>query len=68
MTLCSLLPMAAPAMVRDSGEIWLGLQVQHNFGDPSRDLGAVLRRRWSPSPASSASPTRPVTGRGCRTW
>ena len=40
--LCSLLPMAAPAMVRDSGEIWLGLQVQHNFGDPSRDLGAVL--------------------------
>ena len=40
--LCSLLPMAAPAMVRESGEIWLGLQVQHNFGDPARDLGAVL--------------------------
>lgn len=40
--LCSLLPLAAPAMVRDSGEIWLGLQVQHNFGDPARDLGAVL--------------------------
>jgi hypothetical protein len=40
--LCSMLPMAAPAMVRDSGEIWLGLQVQHNFGDPARDLGAVL--------------------------
>jgi len=40
--LCSLLPMAAPAMVRDSGEIWLGMQVQHNFGDPARDLGAVL--------------------------
>ncbi|MEP9362845.1 DUF5926 family protein [Nocardioides sp. CN2-186] len=40
--LCSLLPMAAPAMVRDSGQIWLGLQVQHNFGDPARDLGAVL--------------------------
>ncbi len=40
--LCSLLPMAAPAMVRDSGEIWLGLQVQHSFGDPGRDLGAVL--------------------------
>lgn len=42
--LCSLLPMAAPAMLRDSGEIWLGLQVQHNFGDPARDLGAVLVR------------------------
>lgn len=40
--LCSLLPMAAPAMVRDSGQVWLGLQVQHFFGDPSRDLGAVL--------------------------
>jgi hypothetical protein len=41
-TLCTLLPMAAPAMVRDSGEVWLGLQVQHQFGDPSRDLAAVL--------------------------
>jgi len=40
--LCSLLPMAAPAMSRASGEVWLGLQVQHNFGDPARDLGAVL--------------------------
>lgn len=40
--LCSLLPGAAPAMVRESGEIWLGLQVQHHFGDPGRDLGAVL--------------------------
>jgi uncharacterized protein DUF5926/SEC-C motif-containing protein len=40
--LCTLLPMAAPAMVRESGQIWLGLQVQHNFGDPARDLGAVL--------------------------
>ena len=52
--LCSLLPMAAPAMVRDNGEIWLGLQVQHNFGDPARDLGAVLvEAARPPSPASS---------------
>ncbi|MGZ8738703.1 MAG: DUF5926 family protein [Nocardioides sp.] len=42
--LCSLLPMAAPAMVRDDGALWLGLQVQHGFGDPSRDLGAVLEK------------------------
>lgn len=41
-TLCTILPMAAPAVVRDNGEILLGLQVQHNFGDPARDLGAVL--------------------------
>ena len=43
-TLCTLLPGAAPALVRDNGEIWLGLQVQHNFGDPSRDLAAVLEK------------------------
>ena len=42
--LCSLLPMAAPAMVRESGAIWLGMQVQHQFGDPSRDLAAVLEK------------------------
>ena len=40
----SLLPMAAPAMVRASGEVWIGLQVRHSFGDPSRDLAAVLER------------------------
>jgi hypothetical protein len=40
----SLLPGAAPAMVRHSGEVWLGMQVRHGFGDPSRDLGAVLER------------------------
>jgi hypothetical protein len=40
----SLLPGGAPAMVRDSGEVWLGMQVRHAFGDPSRDLGAVLEK------------------------
>ena len=40
--LCSLLPMAAPAMVRQDGTVWLGMQVQHGFGDPSRELAAVL--------------------------
>lgn len=40
--LASLLPMAAPGMVRESGQIWLGMQVQHHYGDPARDLGAVL--------------------------
>src|SRR3954453_15025557 len=36
--------MAPPAMVPDSGEVWLGLQVRHAFGDPSRALGAVLEK------------------------
>ncbi|MCD4532933.1 DUF5926 family protein [Nocardioides sp. cx-169] len=48
--LCSLLPMAVPAMSRDSGEVWLGLQVQHNYGDPSRDLAAVLTRALESQP------------------
>ena len=42
--LATLLPGAAPAMVRDSGDVWLGLQVQHSYGNPARDLGAVLER------------------------
>jgi hypothetical protein len=41
-TLCTLLPGAVPALVRDNGAIMLGLQVQHGYGDPSRDLAAVL--------------------------
>jgi hypothetical protein len=40
----TLLPVAAPAMVRDSGEVWLGMQVRHAFGDPSRDLAAVREK------------------------
>jgi hypothetical protein len=54
--ICTLLPMAAPAMVRESGEVWLGLQVQHNFGDPSRDLAAVLLA------ALDAEPGTPMVG------
>jgi len=38
----TLLPGAAPAMAREGGAVWLALQVQHHFGDPGRDLGAVL--------------------------
>jgi hypothetical protein len=48
--LCSLLPMAAPALCRADGSIWLGLQVQHGFGDPSRDLAAVLLRALDAGP------------------
>ena len=51
-TLCTLLPGAVPAMVRDSGAIWLALQVQHGFGDPSRDLAAVLTAALEAEPGS----------------
>ena len=57
--LCSLLPMAAPALVRDDGTIWLGLQVQHQFGDPSRDLAAVLERALAAEPGSMVGLTDP---------
>lgn len=50
--LCSLLPGAAPALVRESGAIWLGLQVQHAYGDPSRDLAAVLTRALDAEPGA----------------
>ncbi len=51
---CSLLPMAWPALVRDDGAVWLGLQVQHNSGDASRDLARVTEL------ALEADPGEPV--------
>jgi len=63
--LCSLLPMATPALVRHDGTIWLGLQVQHNFGDPSRDLAAVLERALEAEPGSAVGLTDPP-GEGAR--
>ena len=48
----SLLPGAAPALVREDGTIWLGLQVQHAYGDPSRDLAAVLTLALDAEPGS----------------
>ena len=57
--LCSLLPMAAPVLVRQDGAIWLGLQVQHGFGDPSRDLAAVLQRALDAEPGSVVGLTDP---------
>jgi hypothetical protein len=50
--LCTLLPGAAPALVRESGAVWLGLQVQHAYGDPSRDLGAVLEAALDAEPGT----------------
>ena len=57
--LCTLLPMAAPALVRQDGTVWLGLQVQHSFGDPSRDLGAVLEKALAADPGDVVGLTDP---------
>jgi hypothetical protein len=51
--LCSLLPGATPAMVREDGTVWLGLQVQHQYGDPSRDLAATLERALVAEPGEA---------------
>ena len=49
---CSLLPMAAPALVRADGAIWLGLQVTRAYGDVSRDRAEALRRATTAEPGS----------------
>jgi len=47
--------MALPALVRPDGEVWLGLQVQHNFGDASRDLAAALERALHAEPGAQVA-------------
>jgi hypothetical protein len=64
--LCSLLPMAAPALSRSDGSIWLGLQVQHNFGDPSRDLAAVLLEALNREPGAGVVGLTEAPGEGPR--
>jgi hypothetical protein len=61
--LATLLPGAAPAMVRESGDVWLGLQVQHSYGNPARDLGAVLEAALATEePGIVGLPTAPGEG------
>ncbi|HET8560314.1 MAG TPA: DUF5926 family protein [Marmoricola sp.] len=55
----SLLPGAAPALVRADGAIWLGLQVRHAYGDPSRDLAAVLEKALVAEPQTMVGLTEP---------
>jgi hypothetical protein len=54
-TACSLLPGATPAMVRPNGDVWLGLQVQHAFGDAARELAYALERALETEPGSSVN-------------
>lgn len=62
--LCTLLPMAAPALVRADGTVWLALQVQHQFGDPSRELAAVLEKALEVEPGEMVGLTdAPGVGR-----
>lgn len=61
--LATLLPGAAPAMVREDGTVVLGLQVQHSYGDPNRDLGAALEAALASAPGEVVGlPTAPGEG------
>lgn len=55
--LATLLPGAAPGLVRDDGTVWLALQVQHAYGDPSRDLAAVLEAALEAEPGEAVGLT-----------
>jgi len=61
-TVCSLLPGGGAGLVRPDGELWLGLQVVHNFGDVSRDLAHVLELAEDVEPGNPITMTDPGVG------
>ncbi|MFP5068787.1 DUF5926 family protein [Pseudonocardia nantongensis] len=62
-TLASVLPGASAALVRDDGQVLLGMQVQTRSGDLSTDLAGALAWARSAEPGSSL----PVVGPDRRT-
>ncbi|GEB50648.1 MULTISPECIES: DUF5926 family protein [Streptomyces] len=59
-TLATVLPMAWPALRRESGEILLGLQNDTATGDISRDLADTLRRALEAEPGTPVDAGRPA--------
>lgn len=59
---CSLLPGSGAGLVRPDGEIWLGLQVTHNFGDISRDLAHAIALAQELEPGNPVVMTDPGAG------
>ena len=57
-TIATVLPTAWPALVRSDGTIMLGLQVNTDNGDVSRDLGSALTRALVTEPGNPVPPTR----------
>lgn len=52
----TLLPMALPALVRESGQILVGLQTPTSTGDPSADLGHALTASLAAGPGTAVAP------------
>ncbi|MEJ7634762.1 DUF5926 family protein [Aeromicrobium sp.] len=59
---CSLLPGNGAGIVRPDGEIWIGLQVAHNFGDISRDLAYVVETALEMEPGQPVPMGEPGMG------
>lgn len=59
-TIATVLPVAWPALVRLDGTIMLGLQVNTDNGDVSRDLGSALARALETEPGNPVPPTREI--------
>ncbi len=55
-TLTTVLPLAWPALVRDTGEIFLALQTTTGSGDPSRDAAEALQRALDADPGTPIPP------------
>ncbi|ROO52631.1 hypothetical protein EDC02_7570 [Micromonospora sp. Llam0] len=64
-TLATVLPMAAPAVVRADGQIMVGLQRHAQSGDVSRDLAAALLAALETEPGDTVS-VPPLPGPGPR--
>lgn len=60
--LTTVLPMAWPALVRDTGEVYLALQVTTGSGDPSRDAAAALLEALDAEPGTPIPPMRVTPG------
>lgn len=59
---CSMLPGNGAAIRRQDGDIWIGLQVAHNYGDISRDLAHVIDLARETEPGSPVTMTDPGVG------
>lgn len=53
---CTLLPGALPAMVRENGQILLALQTVASTGDPAADLGHTLATALDAEPGGAVAP------------
>jgi hypothetical protein len=54
-SMVSVLPGIAPALVRDDGDVWVAAQVTHQSADPSRDFCEALRLALEGSPGDSVT-------------